>query len=120
MIGPWIAGRTSKEVDVVADASQNLPEEIEKALNELGAKWYFGKWDIPGSPEVLLLDHTSLCESLEHLKKLLFEKTGVQIPPFHDELESYLRFGWLVYKLCTKVQSTAFITLRSLFGSNIH
>lgn len=104
MIGPWISGRTSKEVELIDEISCKLPQTIEKALNELGAKWYFGKWNIPGSPKVLLLDYSSVPEPLDIMKGHLFEKSGIQIPPFHDELENYLRFGWLIYKLCSKVE----------------
>lgn len=103
MIGPWIPGKTSKEVKIVDELSCILPQEMKTALNELGAKWYFGQWNIPGAPNVLLLDYSSLIEPLDYLKGQLFVKSGIQIPPFHDDLENYLRFGWLIFKLCSKV-----------------
>lgn len=104
MIGPWIVGKSQLEIEINDGASNRLPPPVYNALTELGVKWYYGNWSVPGSPETLLLDYTSTGESLEQLKRMLNEKSGIQIPPFHEELENYLRFGWVLFKLCQKVK----------------
>lgn len=57
--------------------NEECPKQLEKvseSLAEIGIKIYFGKWNIKGSPNTILVDYIGYSKNINNIKTYLWEK----------------------------------------------
>ena len=75
IIGPYFKDKANEEF--IEHDEGNIPEEFKKAFENLSKeniRCHFGKWNIEGEPNTILIDASDFTDQLDHLKKQYWEK----------------------------------------------
>lgn len=97
MVGPYNPDAAAVEFEAL-----DPPEHIasaQRSLRHQGVEAHYGKWLIPGSPRLLLLDCTNKAKSLAADKYLLWKDNGIQIDSADGEVDAVVSFGFAVFDL---------------------
>ncbi len=102
-IGPYIKGKSEQEF-----IEQKPPKRYEKAIQsmkEQGIIVHFGKWQIPGEPNVMLIDYDSLWSRKNDIKKWLWENYGIDSLFAGKDFEEPMIWAWAVGMLIEQLES---------------
>ncbi|NDC39765.1 MAG: glycogen synthase, partial [Proteobacteria bacterium] len=97
MVGPYNPDAAAMEFEPL-----DPPEYISAALRVLrlkGIEAHYGRWLIPGSPRMLLLDCSGRTAALDADKYLLWKDNGIQVDGADGELNPVISFGFAVFDL---------------------
>ena len=96
-VGPYNAEAAAIEFE-----AREAPEHIEiaqRVLRRQGVESHFGRWLIPGSPQVLLLDFQSRYRTLDGDKYLLWKDNHIPMDGADGEVNATVAFGFVVFEL---------------------
>lgn len=90
LIGPYVEHKARLEMEPCPP-----PGWLGRLVKAVSARVpvHFGRWLIPGSPYVLLVEHEKLAPSLNELKYLLWDHHGIESPSHHPVIDGAILFG---------------------------
>ncbi|MBR9676065.1 hypothetical protein GOV05_03595 [Candidatus Woesearchaeota archaeon] len=102
LIGPYFADQAQKELEQLSP-----PEFLKKPFEELatqGINCVYGKWQIKGEPQVILVDFKNRLGDADHVKEELWESFGVEtLFSAYDYVEPMI-WAWCVGILLQKIE----------------
>ncbi|MEX2218454.1 MAG: glycosyltransferase [Phycisphaerales bacterium] len=101
LVGPYVEPRAALEFEPTP-ATGPLAQVIAELRDE-GLTIHHGRWLIPGSPRVLLLEHWSQQHKLGDLKYRLWEKHGVESPADDWLFNDAITFGESIRRLLERL-----------------
>ncbi len=101
LIGPYQADNAEVEFEP-HEPSPELKSVVSK-LRPLGIEMHYGRWLIPGKPQVILLDYRHTTPRLAEQKYLLWKDNGIATESADDEVNNVISFGFAVFELLTQL-----------------
>ena len=94
MIGPYQADAAGIEFEELPRTGM-FGKACDLVAQEYGVKVYFGKWLVPGEPQVVLIDYNSSRDRLAEFKYFLWKDHQISLGT-EPEVDDVVLFGYLV------------------------
>lgn len=101
LVGPYVESKAALEFEATRAAGW-LGRAI-SALREEGVTVHYGRWLIPGSPRVLLVDYNIPLEQVNQTKHRLWADWGIESPPGDPLINNAVAFGEVTRRLVAQV-----------------
>ena len=102
LIGPYHEENAQVEFEAHEPPADFKP--IVQRLRTLGIDPHYGRWLIPGRPQVMLLDHKRTFSQLADQKYLLWKDNGINTESADAEVNNVISFGFAVYELLAQLE----------------
>lgn len=101
LIGPY----QPENAEVEFEAQEPSPElrPIVSRLRSLGIELHYGRWLIPGKPQVLLLEYQQTFARLGDQKYLLWKDNGIATDTADAEVDNVISFGFAAFELLVQI-----------------
>jgi glycogen synthase len=94
LIGPYNPATAAAEFE--AGPPPPVVERVFDALREQGIACHFGRWLVPGRPNVILLDYRGRYSRMHEDKYLMHADHHISLPPDDGEVNDVVAFGFTV------------------------
>jgi glycogen(starch) synthase len=98
LIGPYVHKNVMAEFEPITDLTDNFGKAVQK-MRENGYEVHYGRWQVTGTPKVILINPFSVYHSLDKVKYLLWEQHGISSSNGDGLLDQVVAFGYLVKNL---------------------
>ncbi|MGH7177414.1 MAG: glycosyltransferase, partial [Tepidisphaeraceae bacterium] len=105
LIGPY--NPRTAAVEFEEQPTDGIIRQTLDRLRETGVPCHFGRWLIPGRPNVILLDHRARFRSLDQDKYLLWHDHGISTESNDGEVNEVVAFGFTVAEFFRELKALA-------------
>ena len=105
LIGPY--NRTQAQIEFEATPPDALVAPVLASLNADRERVHYGRWLIPGEPQVFLVEHDVTPAELNRLKKELWESERISTITPDPLVDQVLAFGLVVRNLITALSDSS-------------
>ena len=98
LIGPYVHKNVMAEFEPITDLSDHFGKAVQK-MRENGFEVHYGRWQVTGTPKVILINPYSVYHSLDKVKYLLWENHSISSSSGDGLLDQVVAFGYLVKNL---------------------
>jgi glycogen(starch) synthase len=95
LLGPWMQDSAQIEVEFLQPDNIDIAAAID-VMTRAGVNVAFGRWLIEGYPYVILFDLGSVYHRLNEWKADLWTQCRISTPPYDQETNDAIVFGYLV------------------------
>jgi glycogen(starch) synthase len=98
LIGPYVHKNVMAEFEPITDLTDHFGKAVQK-MRDNGFEVHYGRWQVTGTPRVILLNPYSVYHSLDKVKYLLWEHHNINCPAGDALVDQVIAFGYLVKNL---------------------
>ncbi|MDX2188350.1 MAG: glycosyltransferase [Bacteroidota bacterium] len=102
LIGPYVHKNVAAEFEPVDDYSDAFGKAVLK-MREAGFEIHYGRWQVTGTPRVVLVNPYSVFHSLDKIKFFLWEHHSISSSHGDGLLDQVVAFGYLVNKFISEL-----------------
>ncbi|WP_053227997.1 glycosyltransferase [Spirochaeta cellobiosiphila] len=95
VLGPYVHEKVTAEFEEIHDDKSPFAIAVNK-LNSRGLKAHYGRWLIPGRPQVVLLDPESIRVNRAKLRQDIYETQGILVEPENELHNQVIAFGTMI------------------------